>query len=190
MLKKIIALTGIIIFLSALGIRLYFSGNEKKAISLDDKNTIFAIIGEDSPPICTWEVKQPNRVMAENKSQAISIKTSNSADKQCETYLSLRAPGFDMSPAKEEQKIILPPNGKGSISWIITPRKTGTFAVTVSDVVNTKIFGISVTNVFGFTATQAKVFSIIGSLFGPIFTIPWWLEKWLARKKKQSNVSP
>ncbi len=185
MFKTIIGLIGIVLFLTGLALGNNLHKSELRAAKLDDKKTAFAEIGSDSPPFCSWDGKLTDRVMAENKSQAIVIEVSNSAEKECESTLTLRAPGFDTSPSKEEQKISLPAKGKGSLSWILTPRRSGTFEIALSDVINTKIYGISVTNVFGLSALQAKLFSGVGTLFGPMFTIPWWWDKWSQRKQKQ-----
>lgn len=183
MVKKFIAFAGILLFLSALVMGNALRKGEKLASALDDEKKVFAIM--EGPPPCTWEAKVPERVMAENKSQAIVVEVTNSADVDCESTLSLRAPGFDMSPPKEEQKITLKSASKGSLSWILTPRKTGTFELAVSDIINTQIFGITVNNVFGLSTSQAKLFSIVGSLFGPMFTVPWWWDKLRGRKQKQ-----
>lgn len=189
MFKSFIFTFGLALFLSGIFLGNKLKTGEKKASALDDKRTSFAIIGEGGPPPCSWEVSQPDRVISENKSQAILIKAKNSAEKNCETIVSLHAPGFDLSPYKDEQKINLATSGKGSLSWILTPRKSGTFEIAVSDLIDTKIFGITVTDMFGLTANQAKVFSIIGSLFGPMFTIPWWLDKWRRRKNNLDLIN-
>ncbi|OGK24767.1 hypothetical protein A3A46_03680 [Candidatus Roizmanbacteria bacterium RIFCSPLOWO2_01_FULL_37_13] len=187
MIKTLIFIFGLLIFFSGIFLGGKLKKGEKQALSLDGKKTSFAIIGDEGPPPCSWEVSQPERVMSESKSQAILINAKNSNEKSCETIVSLRAPGFDISPYKDEQKISLAASGKGSLSWILTPRKSGTFEIAVSDIINTKIFGITVTDMFGLNANQAKVFSIIGSLFGPMFTIPWWLDKWHRRKHTEED---
>ncbi|MBI4226448.1 hypothetical protein HY612_05040 [Candidatus Roizmanbacteria bacterium] len=187
MFRTFIFIFGLAIFFSGIFLGNNLKKDEKQALALDDKKTIFGFVDENVPPPCSWEVKSPERVMSENKSQAIIVQLKNTADKECESTLSLRAPGFDLSPGKEDQSINLMVSNKGSLSWIMTPRKTGTFEIAVSDILNTKIFGITVNNMFGFSAGQAKIFSFIGSLFGPMFTIPWWLDKWHRRKYRQET---
>jgi hypothetical protein len=181
-MKKIIGAIGL--FLCALSLLFFgkFLLAEKKALSLDAKKTAFAEIIDEYPP-CQWEVTAPDRVLSEDKSQAITVKTSNHMDGACRSTISLHAPGFDISPSKEDQQTVLPVKQSGSLSWILTPRKTGTFEISVSDIINTKIFGITVTNTFGLSSFQAKIASIIGSIFGPMLTIPWWWERLLNRKK-------
>ena len=143
------------------------------------------MISDDAPPPCVWDVQQPEKIMSEDKTQSIKVAFKNPAKKTCETYMSLRAPSFDTSPSKDEQKISVPPGKTGSLAWIITPRKTGTYELSVSDILNTRIFGITVTNIFGLNTTQAKVFSMLGTLLGPMLTVPWWVDKWFQRKRKQ-----
>jgi hypothetical protein len=186
-MKKAVFLFGITIFLLALFLGFNLRMYENRAISRDTKKTIFAMQSEDTPPACAWSVNSPDRVMPENKSQAVIIQTSNPSDKNCETYLTIQAPGFEIRPSKEEKKIALPASGKGSQSWILTPIRSGTFEVTFSDIINTKIYGISVTNTFGLTAFQAKISSIVGGIFGPMLTVPWWWEKILLKRKKKEE---
>ncbi|MBI4067622.1 hypothetical protein HY407_04515 [Candidatus Gottesmanbacteria bacterium] len=163
------------------------NSDEKQAFSLDNEKISYGSVGEGPLP-CAWEVKDPERVMSEEKSQALVVKVSNKYDEDCQSILTLSAPGFDLSPNKDEQTIALRKKGKGSLSWIITPRKSGTFEIAISDILNTKIFGITVTNVFGLNAMQAKIASIFGGLFGPMLTVPWWWDR-LRRKQKQEVQS-
>ena len=116
------------------------------------------------------------------------VMLTKNLDENCRSLISLRSPGFDISPAKDEQTISLNKGGKGSLSWIITPRKSGTFDIALSDSTNTKIYGISVTNILGLSAFQAKIASIFGGLFGPMFTIPWWWDKLRGRSKPKPEV--
>ena len=87
--------------------------------------------------------------MSENKTEGLTINLKSPKETECESTISLQAPGFDISPSKEEQTVNLPPAKSGSISWILSPRKTGTYEISVSDQINTKIFGITVNNIFG-----------------------------------------
>ncbi len=182
MLKPLTAVLGLFVFLAALALGLYVARENSHAVAQDDHRTVHGII--IGPPPCAWDVTLPERVMSEDDTQAVIVEAANEAGAECESTVSLRAPGFDTSPLKDEQKIALPLNGKGSLAWVLTPRKVGTYQLVVTDVLNTKVFGITVTNVFGLNATQMRLFTILGGLFGPIFTIPWWLDKWLQRRAK------
>lgn len=186
MFNKIFGFAGLLLILiSILNINSLIKG-DKAALTLDRENRAYGSIG-DGPIPCEWEVKTPERIISENKSQAILINISNQFDEKCETVLSLRAPVFDISPIKEEQTIALDASKSGSLSWILTPRKSGTYEFAVSDLINTKVFGITVTNTFGLNVVQAKILSILGTLFGPMFTIPWWWDR-LRQRKKDNTV--
>lgn len=182
MIKKLLGLTGLLVFIIALILRNQISNSQQLAMSLDDQEHSNAVV--EGPPPCTWTVIEPDRVMTENRSQAVSIEVSNSLAEECESYLSLRAPGFDFSPAREEQKINLKSNDSGSLSWILTPRKTGTYDLAISDMIDTKIFGITVTNMFGLPAIYAKIFSMVGGILGPMLTVPWWWDRWQQWKQR------
>ena len=185
--KILSAVFGLGLLFSGIILTLQFRKDTKEAFSLDDKKTIFAALDENTPPFCVWEAKISERVMTENESKSVVIEVNNKENKTCESSISIRSPGFDITPQKDEQQISLQKNGKGSLAWILTPRKSGTYEISVSDILNTRIIGITVTNIFGLTSTQAKFFSIIGSLFGPMFTIPWWFDRF-TRKRKQESV--
>lgn len=185
MRTSLLGIIGLIIFISCLSLNSSLSNGEKTAFSLDDEETAFGII--EGPPPCVWTVESPERVMSENESQAIVVQATNSTNEECESTLSLSAPSFNLSPLKGEQKLVLAQNGTGSTSWILTPQKTGTYELSVSDVLNTQIYGVTVTNTFGLTALQAKFASGIGTFFGPMITVPWWWDRFRQRKQKQEN---
>lgn len=189
MKKTISALFGLILLGVSITVFLLLRSGEKLALSKDTKKVAFGAI--DGPPQCAWEVKSPERVMAENQSQALLIEFTNPTDVECESTLSLRAPGFDLSPAKEEQTVKFRSGESGSLPWIVVPRKTGTYEITLTDMINTRVFGITVTNVLGLSAMQAKLFSLFGTIFGPMFTVPWWWDRLRKEKKtpKETQIS-
>ena len=184
-LKTTIALLGIFLFVVAMIFKNNFVSGEKSANTLDREDKQYGMI--EGPLPCSWEAQEPERVVSESKSQAILVRVKNEVGEPCESKVSLRAPGFDISPIKEEQVINLDDGKEGSLSWILSPRKIGTYEIAISDPLNTKVYGITVTNVFGLSTVQAKLFSGLGTIFGPMLTIPWWWER--LRKKKQPVVN-
>lgn len=182
MLKKFLPVFGIFIFISGIYLLNNLAKSEENAKKRDDEKKGYGIISGEFLP-CNWEATAPERVIAEDKSAAVLIKVINKTNEKCDLVLSLRAPGFDASPMKEEQSISLPANKSGSVSWIITPRKTGSYQIAVSDSLDTKIFGVTVKNIYGLSTIQAKFLSILGSIFGPMFTLPWWWDRLKNRKK-------
>jgi hypothetical protein len=184
MFRKISGIFGVLLFFIGILLGGYLVMAEKLAASRDNTKKSYGMVAEGPLP-CKWEIAPPPKVMSEDKSQAIVIKVENLLDTTCESVFTLQSPGFDINPNKPDHIISLPASRSGSLSWILTPRKTGTYDISISDTLDTKIFGITVTNTFGLTALQAQIFSFAGSLFGPMFTIPWWWEK--LRKKKNSE---
>ncbi|MCU0500308.1 MAG: hypothetical protein MUC51_00830, partial [Anaerolineae bacterium] len=174
MLKTIIAIAGVLLFVVGLVLAIGLLAGALRAASLDDTKTIHAMIGDDVPPFCTWEASLSERVMTQNTSQAVLVKLNNPADRECQSTIALRAPGFEISPMREEQKIALAAGATGSLSWIVSPRRTGTYQIAVSDILNTQILGVTVKDEYGLTATQAKLLALVGSVLGPMLTVPWW----------------
>jgi len=189
-MRTILAVAGVLLFLVGLVLAFSLIVGALRAASLDETNTIHAALSEDAPPFCTWEASISARVMTQNTSQAVLVKVSNPADRECQSTISLRAPGFEISPAREEQKIALKAGGAGSLSWLVTPHRTGTFQIAVSDILNTQILGVTVKDENGLTAAQAKLLALVGSFFGPMLTVPWWVEKLNLRKPKRESQQP
>jgi hypothetical protein len=183
-MRTIIAVAGVLLFLVGLVLGISLILQALRAISLDKTHTVHAMIGGDAPPFCTWEASLSARVMTQNTSQAVLVQVRNPADRECQSTVSLRAPGFEISPMREEQKIVLAAGGTGSLSWLVTPHGTGAFQIAVSDILNTQILGVTVKDEYGLTAAQAKLLALVGSLFGPMLTVPWWVEKLNLRKPK------
>lgn len=57
-----------------------------------------------------------------------------------------------------------------------------------AEIIDSKDVRISVTNIFGLRASQAFLLSIVLAAFGPILTVPFWLDKWQKRKGKESKL--
>lgn len=183
-MKTVIFILGILLFVT--GIFLIFSLRKinQEAIALDHQKNSYAMVSEDAPPPCSWDITLPSRVMSQNTSQTLIINATNTFEKECHSDLTLLAPGFDTSPKKEEQALTASANGKGSIAWVLTPRQTGTFEIALSDGLSTKTLGVKTTNMFGLSASHVQIASFLGTIFGPMFTVPWWFDKWFQRRKQ------
>lgn len=184
-MTKVLSVIGLIIFLVSILFIKSLEKGEQYAYSLDTQSESYGYtLG---PPPCKWEVTPPERVINENKSVSVLVSTKNELDEPCESILYLRAPNFDLSPASDNQKVALSATSSGSISWIITPRRTGSYELSITDNMNTKIMGITVKNMFGLSAVQGKLASMAGTVFGPMLTIPWWWDRF---KKKKTSDNP
>jgi hypothetical protein len=130
-----------------------------------------------------------SHVMSDNESQAIEIKFINETGKKCSKNIEIYAPNFDISPSEQKQTLSLQADQtSASISWILTPRKTGDFEIVfyVSDG-SILVLGVNVTNFLGLKASTMQFLSWIGTALGPMLSIPWWYEKFMGTKKKKRN---
>jgi hypothetical protein len=180
-MKKLALCLGLFILLLGVTSLTVFKKSENTAKLLDKQDSVNgAIYGM---PLCNWSAEELPRVLSENSSISLKINTKNTEQVDCETVLGLRAPGFDVSPAKDEQKVNLKPDATGSLSWIISPRKTGTYEVALTDNINTKSYGLIVKNIYGLNSFQTRALSWLGTIFGPMLTVPWWWDR-LKKKSK------
>jgi len=182
MMRRISGLVGLAIFIIATCVAALLLTTSQQARARDHTNTRFGVVSSGTP-LCVWEVALPQRVLAEDNSQFLVVNATDPAKTDCQSSLTLLAPGFDISPHKEEQILTAKSQGSGSIFWIVTPHKPGSYEIALSDGINTRVLGVTVTNLLGLTALQAQILTTLGTLLGPVITIPWWLERWQQRKR-------
>lgn len=186
-MKRIAGIVGLILFVVGVITGVVLLRSQQRAKTLDRTETGFGIVTGDVPP-CAWDVSVQNRVVTENHSQAIVVNATNTMDVACQSTVSLLAPGFNVTPHKDEQVVKAQANGKGSVAWIATANDAGDYELVVTDGINTSVVGITVTNLLGLTALQAQIFAMVGSIFGPMLSIPWWFERWQQRKKARPQA--
>lgn len=187
-MKRIAGIVGSILFVVGVIAGVVLLSSQQRAKSLDRTETGFGVVSGDVPP-CAWDVSVQNRVMTENHSQAIVVNATNAMDVDCQSTVSLLAPGFNVTPHKDEQVIKAQANGKGSVAWIATANDPGDYEMVVTDGIDTRVVGITVTNLLGLTALQAQILAMAGSIFGPMLSIPWWYERFQQRKKARPQQS-
>jgi hypothetical protein len=184
-LLGIVALIGIVIFAVALWLNSTLNATGASASKLDKRDVKQGmVIGE---PLCAWVAEITDRVMSENETRALMVRADNKTDESCKSMVRLVSPGFSVNPREEEQTLAVPAGRSGSLAWVLTPNKTGSFEIIVTDDLTTQSLGLQVTDVLGFTVEQAKLLSWLGSVLGPMCTFPWWVEKWLQRRKRISD---
>ena len=189
MTRKWLAGVGATIFAIALLLGAYLLLAGWRAQSRDRHESKHGVIVSDFAP-CVWDVGMAQRVLSENNSQTVEVNTENLIDAECRSELTLLAPGFDVSPRKETLLLTAQPKSSGSIAWIVAPKSTGSYEIAVSDGIDTRTVGVTVTNALGLTATQSQILTFLGSLFGPMLTVPWWFDRWQQRKRARAQTSP
>ncbi len=165
-----------------------------------DKVSDLGMGGGGTPDPCfsmiAVQVVPAQRVMAYSDTQVLTATlTNHDRTLTCNENIAFDGPEFDPSPASSLSRLLtIPPGEKRSLSWIIEPRREGTFQVGV-DVLTLGIgvfAGITVTNAFGLTIWQAQMFSYIssflGAFFGPVLSFTWWYRIW--KKRRRKKVAP
>jgi hypothetical protein len=191
MVKKVLAIGGIVLFL--IGLFLLFRVRQAAGAAANFDGQL-----DTSGPIesvCTnllREATVADRVISERESQALNVVLVNETDPQaCNVMVALAAPDFNISPPESNRPISVPPGGEAvTLNWILSPRRTGTYVVSVSTATQAITLGITVTTVLGFTAAQAQILSYLATFLGPMLTAPWWYEQWQKRKKEREAAAP
>lgn len=190
MIKNILAIGGLLLFL--IGLFLFFRVRQASSAAVGFDNQ-WQTGGEDVG-VCSDLLRQANvadRVMSERESQALNILLVNdNSPAPCNTTITLAAPNFDMSPPESNRPVTVPPGEEVTLNWIISPRRTGTYVISISTPTQAITLGITVTTVLGLTAVQAELLSILSTLLGPMLTVPWWYEQWQKRKKEKAAIPP
>lgn len=166
------------------GLNLYLRSASSDARDLDRFDAPEKSRGQCSSPL--EDVSISRRIMSKNDSLAVTAVLFNSdKNENCEVAISLNAPKFNIKPDDESKIIILPPKKTATTSWILSPRQLGTFEVAVSAELSTEIVGIKVSdNLMDLFPAWA---TFICYVFGPMFTVPWWYERWRERKNSAKS---
>ncbi len=132
-------------------------------------------------------------IMSEAESQVLTVFLSSNDEYPCEADVTLMAPDFFTGPAETSFSVNIPVGKEVKIIWILSPRKTGHFEIMVRSFAAymetyTKA-EITVTNILGLSPLQAKLFSYLGMICGPMLTVPWWFEqRRKIREDKEKNI--
>lgn len=187
MWRKILVVVGIILL--AIGLILHFllSLTNRSAMEMD------GVIASQAPALETMcsqvgiEADIEKRIMSEQESQLLQLFLRTESPTSCTAVVELNVVNFNVSPSGSQREVMLRPETTSALTWVISPQQTGqyTVAITVNDAIIT--LGITVTTVLGLTAAQAQVVSVVGTLLGPMLTIPWWYEQWQKRKKEKAE---
>jgi hypothetical protein len=181
MLRKRVAIAGITLFLLGIGLALWLWRGRVRANELDQGQG--RVVVTDCQIAST--ITLPRRVMTENESQMLTVTLVNESVVACEVPVLLNAPNFDVAGELASRSVNVEPQSETAVVWILSPEKAGTFQIAVNVAGELAILGITVTDVLGLTALQARLLSIIGSVLGPILTVPWWIERWQERQGKE-----
>jgi len=129
------------------------------------------------------EVIPEQRRLSIGESTILEIVMNNSADSNCIANIEVNAAAFDVRPEKEKQFDI--PPGRTVLLWNISPKSEGSHRILVSSGLEQITSGLIVKDKNGLSSFQLMVISILTSILGPAFTVPWWIEFLSKRREKR-----
>lgn len=205
-MSKVLAICGVSVLCAGVGLGLLIHILGFKASSLDSPlvNPFYCGSGgvqcAPPPPFPSCSKKalffqeiNAFKVMSVSESQKLTTTLVNWGEKECKVSITLDAPNFTTSSEKK-QTFVIPRFETTEFNWVLSCDKPGTYTVIVSittaddppKIIGSNEIGISVTNIFGLTASQASLFSVVSGAFGSILTVPFWLDRCKKRKGKEN----
>lgn len=182
-MRRAFAFLGLLLLLAGLGLGWYLFSQARQAQNLDASFSGESLDGACAHPQPVIEVS--NRTMSESDTQAIRVHLTNTSEADCTVTVMLNAPNFDLGLSGAAQSIVVPAAGTATLSWIIAPKKVGTFEVTVQSGADTAVAGLTVVNVLGLSASQLQLLSLLSTFLGPMLSAPWWFELFRSRSRRR-----
>ena len=189
--KKGLAILGLFMLLSLPAmIYLYFIAlrgrleANKIGRQLDTKQSM------ESGGVCSHPLKYVGTQSGDRQltvGQAINLRIDlwNEGKVECSARVAVNAATFDVRP-QSTQDLKLPP-GNSTFLWNIAPTRVGNHQIVVQSGLDTIGIGLVVKELGFLTEFQAKLFSWVVGLLGPILTVPWWVELLAKYKEKKRS---
>jgi len=135
-----------------------------------------------------YDIKPGNLVMTQNENMVLDVVAKPSeGDARCYSWVTVSGPDFSISPQGgwPMQATNTTPNIQ---SFILSPTRTGEYTISVlqqgDSSYNTTLYDVSVGNWMGLSPFWSQMLVGIGTVFGPILTVPWWLDRRRESKEK------
>jgi hypothetical protein len=203
-MRKVLAICGISLLCSGVGLGLFVLVSGLKARSLDSSLVGLSKSCDDcskgrltscSAETLVFSNIDASKVMSVSESQKLTAILVNQGHEKCKVSITLDAPNFTTSGEKK-QTFSIAQYATTKFNWVLSSDKPGTYTVIVSissgdetaEIIDSKDVGISVTNIFGLQASQISLLSIFSAVFGPILTVPFWLDKLQKQTAKGSKL--
>lgn len=182
-MRRAFALIGLLLLIAGLGLGWYLFSQNQRAQTLDSSFSGEGLDGACAHPQPVIDVS--NRTMSESDTQALRVRLTNTSVEACTVNVTLNAPNFDLGLTGATQNLVIPAEGTATVSWIIAPKKVGTFEVTVQSGLDNAVAGLTVLNVLGLSASQLQLLSLLSTFLGPMLSAPWWFELFRSRSKRR-----
>ena len=139
------------------------------------------------PPVCFILLEKGERNVTVNTSFPLTITIKPGISLPCQADVFISAPTFDVKP--ESQAFVLP-DEQGhqwkSYTFLLVPKQTGNQLVMVSSKYGQDMLYYTVKSSEFLPAWMTPFSGPLLSLFGPILTIPWWIDR--LEKKRQETT--
>jgi hypothetical protein len=124
------------------------------------------------------------RVMSLAESGTIEATFMNPEITTCTLQVSLVASSaLDVSPGAPQKVTLSPERPSGTARWIVTPKQSGAWDLRVqADGRFDQPYRIKVTSILGLSSYGAALASQILVILGPIATVPYWIDRWRAKR--------
>jgi hypothetical protein len=102
----------------------------------------------------------------------------------CTLQVSLVASSaLDVSPNAPQKVALSPERPSGTARWIVTPKQSGAWDLRVqADGRFDQPYRIKVTSILGLSSYGAALASQLLVILGPLATVPYWLDRWRAKR--------
>jgi hypothetical protein len=144
-------------------------------------------------PFCTINVNQPNNAhLVVNIPVALYIEiTVPKSYQSCQTKLNIVAPTFDGAP-KDATEVILSMSGETSktIPLLLVPKYAGSQSI-IFELPDTSFMRTFDVQTSEYIPDWLKlIFGYSSTAFGPLLTIPYWIDVFRKRKELRIPISP
>lgn len=201
MLRKLLALAGVTLFTLSIVIALLSETSTNKASPPDKAAPPASQRSRDTKPqkktsACDLKgVEAQPKTVSEKEGLVLVITLSSGSSTNCQDTLSLDAPNFSVtSPTKA---VSIPPDREGKsntikqpsnkteqpevISWRLAAKEAGKHQVVVETSTDSELVDVVVKGKINWS----QWLSSMGTIFGPMLTIPYWLDRWRERKSRR-----
>jgi hypothetical protein len=160
----------------------------------------------DDLPTCYWQVDGAHTgeipidrefpkdsldhiVMSENENLALFVTARPfEDDEECDASILINAPDFTSAPT--ELYVYATAESQPQYVVILSPQKAGTLMFSLTgESGGYLIRNVTVTNWMGLSPFWAQLLVGMGTVFGPILTVPWWLDRLRERNEQRSRAT-
>ena len=186
--KKSLAVVGLVLIATAILLRggtMYVNHMIKVATQYDGLGFPLKLGAASDCPYALKTATAPTRTPVVGEAMIILLTFKNPNKKPCEVYVELEAAGFDKDP-KGTRKIELP-SGVSFHRWSVSPKNPGNHRIIVDSGGASFVVGFTVLANQFVSPYVMNTVSVILSLLGPMATIPWWLNWYSNRQRRQNS---